>query len=730
MKCFRYISAFLCSLIIFFVKANSAVPLCELEAQTPPPSEHIDTLNAAIVRTQKEKMASRSQTSLQKLDERKLKRGYALLGSPDLVRTLQMLPGVGSGTELTSGLYVRGGDGSDNLFLLDGVPLYQVSHLIGLFSSFNTDIMDEVDFYKGGFPARYGGRLSSVVDVGVKEGSFSKWKGTAALGIIDGRFQIEGPIIPGRTSLNFGVRRTWLDVAMFAASPIFNNALKSMTDEDILLSNYYDFSDYNLKITHLIDPTSRLTFSAYYGHDWARMRVKLNNMGMEDIGDKTYMKGKMKWGNTMAVLKWNKEWQNDWMTESKIYYTNYNSDSGMGMEYSADQESMDLNERNFSRIHDIGISSDWYYESLDIHRVRTGASAIYHIYDPHRDFNLNLTYDGTMLPFQYGSKLNYHGAEIAIYGEDEINFNDWLTVNLGLRDALYVVKGKAYNSFEPRLAIKAEVGAGVSLKASYARMGQFSHIVSSTYIDLPTNLWMPSTATVKPMQAGQFVLGASYKPSKHWTFDIESFYKNMQHLYEYNASSTLLPNLSTWEQDFVEGKGRSYGVEASLEYSDTHFFGAIYYTLSRSERLFPSYYYSWFPDRNDNLHRLNINANYRFNARFELYASWTYHTGNRFTAPSAMIKSADGGRIEYIYDMPNSYHLPDYHRLDLGLNWTKRLKNGTIRVVTLSVYNAYNRLNAIFGTVDVRDSFNGTKIIGTAMGLIPIIPTFSYAWKF
>ena len=697
-------------------------------------NEKVDTLNAAIIRTDKAKREARTQTSIQKLDSRQLKRGFALLGSPDLVKTLQTLPGVASGTELTSGLFVRGGDGSDNLFLLDGVPLYQVSHVIGLFSSFNTDIIEEVDFYKGGFPARYGGRLSSVVDVSVKDGDFLKWKGTAALGLIDGRFQIEGPLIKNKTSINFGVRRTWLDIIKGIATPFV--LARNPESEDMLASTHYDFGDFNLKLVHILGPTSKLSLSAYYGQDLMTAKMKMSEEYEDGSSSANNMNERIKWGNALVSLKWNRYWlENGWSTESKLYYTNYSSDIFSRMEMieknlyedgSRLNTYLDLKERNFTRIHDFGFDSDWFKEIVFLHKIRMGIGGVAHFYDPYRYMDLIVKVNGkTSYKENTNSSLSYIGGELGLYIEDEMNFWDWLDVNIGLRNASFFTEGKAYNRLEPRMAVKAALGTKLNLKASYAAMNQFAHLVSACYIDLPTSMWMPSTSRVKPMHADQFVLGADFRPNKNWRFDLETFYKSLTHLYEYNGMNSFLPALDAWESDYQEGKGRAYGAELSVEYSDTHLFAAIYYTLSRSERFYPSYYYSWFPDRNDNLHKLSLNATYRFNAKFELYANWTYRTGQRITGASAVIWGEDGV-IDYVYDMPNSYHLPDYHRLDLGFNWHRKLRSGHIRTLNISVYNAYNRLNPIFGTVEA----DGNKVKGMAIGIIPIIPTFSYSWKF
>ncbi len=712
-----------------------------VQAQVQDTLEKVDTLNAAIVRTDKQKRAARTQTSLQRLDAQKLNRGFAVLGSPDLIKTLQTLPGVSGGTELSSGLYVRGGDGSDNLYLLDGVPLYQVSHLIGLFSSFNMNMVEEVDFYKGGFPARYGGRLSSVVDVDVRNGNFTKWKGSASLGLADGSFQIEGPIVKNKTSLSFGFRRTWSDLAKALARPLLKmNRDYSAEADEAVSDSHYDFGDYNLKIVHLFSPVSKLSFSAYYGHDF--MVGKSSSSSVTDDGERSSfsLKSRMIWGNAMASLRWDRTWEEKSLaTDSKLYYTLYRSDIGMNLdmyERNKDEEmgmvemTGSLNEKDFSRIHDIGAASDWFYDAWEDHHVRFGCSGVAHIYDPFR--RMDMTASVGAVPYvqeNASAALHYLGGETSLYVEDEVSVGEWLQVNVGLRDALFIVKERSYNRVEPRLAVKADISPAVSLKGSYSKMNQFSHLVSSLYIDIPTSLWMPSTSLIKPMSADQVVLGAVFSPSENLKLDVEGFYKKMEHLYEYNGTNTLLPSLDKWEIDYVEGRGRAYGVELSVEYTTEKLQASAYYTLSKNERLFPTYYYSWYPDRNDNTHKINLSALYRFSPKFEVYAHWTYHTGNRFTAASLTVwDESYSSMVQDIFDMPNNYRLPDYHRLDVGLNWHKKLSNGHIRTLNLSVYNAYNRLNAIAGGLQTED--DGKKVQGVAYGIIPILPTFSYIWKF
>lgn len=690
-----------------------------------PPSDSLatrqDTIETAYIRDTRTIRETYTQTSLKRIDGDNLGKNFAVFGAPDLIKSLQMLPGVAAGSELMTGLYVRGGDGSDNLFLLDGVPMYQVSHLIGLFSSFNTDIIDYADFYKGGFPARFGGRLSSVVDVGVKEGSFSRWSGNASLGSVDGRFQLEGPLVKGRTSLNFGLRRTWTEPMQYLAILFIDDE----QTREMARHFHYDFGDFNLKLVHKFTPSDKLSLSLYYGQDLLKALMKQSDEGTSF--DMDYL---LRWGNTLASLRYDKRFDDRLEMSSSLWYTRYSSRmifDTQAYTYDDDQRQyLHLEENNLSRVQDIGANIDFYHKRLHGHHLRWGGSVIAHVYDPTRSQQVLMEAEETPAYKEGSSQAkNYRGAELAAYLEDEISLGWKWKLNLGLRDVLYIVgAGKTFNRFEPRVALKYQANDILALKTSYSVMNQFTHKVSATYLDLPSNLWMPSTAEVKPMSSQQWVAGVELALPQNVTFDIEAFYKTLDHLYEYTGINSMLPQIDKWESVFEEGKGRSAGIEMSVEYRTEHLQAAAYYTLSRSERRFETFHYDWFPDRNDNLHRLNLTASYRFNKRFELYAAWVYHTGNRFTGKVATVN--DGGVVYDVYGTPNCYHMPAYHRMDAGFNWHRLHSKGREGVLTLSVYNIYNHVNPVFAMVEEE---NG-KTLGHYYGLIPIIPSLSYCYKF
>ena len=687
----------------------------------------VDTLDAAIVRDEKTIRQITTQTSIKKIDGSKIGRNFAVLGAPDLIKTLQMLPGVSDGSELSSGLYVRGGDGSDNLFLQDGVPMYQVSHLIGMFSSFNTDVIGDTDFYKGGFPARFGGRLSSVVDVGVRDGNFKEWHGNASIGLVDGHFQIEGPLIPGKTSINFGVRRTWTDIIKSIAMLFINNELT----EEMAGKTHYDFGDFNLKLVHKFSPVSKLSFSGYYGQDLMKASLMMREDNTKE--DFTF---DLKWGNTLGTLVWDRAWSENLDMQAFIYYTNYSARMKILLEATSVDVDEDgnktttlihMHENNLSRIYDLGAGVNFFDKRWDGHHLRWGGSAVWHTYDPSRDESINAKTNG-MLIFNSSDSQSQHylGGEFALYAEDEITLGRQWRINLGLREALFVVDGRAYNRVEPRAAVKFMATDYLDFKGSFSTMNQFAHIVSATYADLPVDMWMPSTARVQPMSSNQYVLGGTLKLPQNLSLDVEAFYKTMDHLYEYAETNTMMPKIDKWEDVFEEGRGRAYGVEFSLEYETPKLNAAAYYTLSKTERLFKTFYYDWYPARNDNRHKITLSASYRFNRKFELYAAWLYHTGNKFTGRSGVIWIDGRDSGQDLYESPNNYSLPAYHRLDVGLNWHKKTRHGNESTWTISVYNAYNHVNPMLGMIEEDHG----KMTGVAYGIIPIIPTISYALKF
>ena len=676
-----------------------------------------DTLDASRISALREKTRNTTQTGLMHIESKQLTSGIAVFGTPDVIKKLQLLPGVAAGNELMSGLYVHGGDGNDNLFLLDGVPLYNISHFGGLFSSFNTDIIDNLDFYKSGFPARYGGRMSSVVDVETREGNMQEYHGSASLGLIDGRVQVEGPIVKGKTSFNVGLRRTWMDVVTIPAIAYANRR----NGEDQTVGGGYAMWDINARVTHRFSPGNVLNACFYTGADDLRASMERK--------DASNMKLGVKWGSLTGSVSHFYEFSKKLKAKTALYYTQSTSDTGYNFAFLNEKEGTvtraTMDDNDVASVREVGLTSNWDWYPNQYNHVRYGLSAQYHWYHSGRAFSSSSEDNG--VPSQQSSdnvSQAYRAFEPAIYMEDELFLRYNLTLNAGLRFALFATPGKTYPSLEPRVAFKWLINNSISAKLSYTRMSQFAHLVSAVYMDLPSNSWMPSTANARPMVSDQ-VAGGIYSTWGPFKFNLEGWYKTMNNVLVYNGSNTFVPPITEWEKSFTEGRGRSYGMEVEATYSKGPLTLTAYYTLSWSQRYFDAIYPGWYPDRNDNRHKVNLVASWHFAKRWEAFANWNYHSGNRITFPSHYIEV--DGKKRYLYDAPYNMQLPDYHRLDVGVDFTTVFRNGHSLKVNLSVYNTYNHLNASLAFL--RTDKDG-KFSGMAYGLIPIIPTFTVTYKF
>lgn len=693
--------------------------------------EQRDTLSESIITALTSKELNRTQTGMQKIDGKVFNRGFAVLSSPDVLKTLQQLPGVASGTELISGMYVRGGDGADNLYLIDGVPLYQASHLLGLFSSFNSDVVESVDFYKSGFPARYGGRISSVVDVKTREGDYKDYHGLFSLGLLDGRFQFEGPIWKDKTSFNIGLRRSWLDVL---TEPVCF-LIRSLTESNFRAK--YAFWDLNANVTHKFSDVNKLSLNVYGGRDAAKI-ITGNDRQPDDTYRSEYLtQWGLEWGNSVTSLDWDYQFAPDHESSLKAYYTLYDSMFGLYDDYYSNTQESYTSTGNKSRTSDFGLKADFSYRPVENHHLRYGAALKYHLYDPESFSVKKGIYNGEVMYEQNKSQsASRQSYETALYAEDEISLADLFTANVGLRYSAIMTEGKWYHSVEPRAALRLQCGDYTDLKLSYSEMTQNSHLISSTYIHLPTSLWMPSTPKIAPSHSRQVAGGVYVNFPHNIKFSAEGYYKTMSNLLEFRGRWGIYPPITRWEDALVVGKGRSWGAETSLSWSDEKTSVEAYYTLSWSQRLFPDFYHEWYKDRNDNRHKLTLTATRRFGKRFEMYASWNYHSGGWMTGESHGIWDGElGGNVETFYAAPNNMKIPDYHRLDVGFNFHKTTKRGNESIWNLSLYNAYCRMNPLASQVEqfydfTEGNINGLTYYGAGYGIIPIIPSFSYTLKF
>lgn len=724
----RRILIFLTLILVSAALFPATAQKTQRDSDTALTEEKHDTITESIITALADKRMNSTQTGLKRINSKDLNSGFALFSTPDVIKTLQMMPGVSSGTELLSGFYVHGGDGSDNLFLLDGVPVYQVSHLLGLFSSFNTDVIDNMDFYKSGFPARYGSKLSSIVDVTTRDGDFEKIHGTFAVGLIDGRFQLEGPLWKGRTSFNIGLRRTWTEVLTLPFFAIYN--VLNKPDKQ---NARYAFTDLNISVSHRFSKNNVLSGHFYTGNDVLRYK-NLNIQEWYDSENKynrqeNIVSMGMSWGNVLGSLNWKWDFSNKLTMKNILYY----SGSLSKISYSFEETNQDnvytkAGEYYNSDVHNIGLKSDWFHELTPNHKLRYGATLQYHLYCPDATAQSYMKSElVSMTKVAYADSLRYNSVEAAIYAEDEINITDAFSANAGLRYALYYNSGKTWHSAEPRLALKYAFNEAITAKASYTWMSQPAHLISSLYIDLPTNAWLPSTSKVRPSRSQEVAAGIYTNLPHNIHLNVEGWYKHMYNLLEYAGSYSAFPPLTGWEDCYKSGQGRSWGAELDFGYDDGKTEVNVYYTLMWSQRKFEDFYPGWFRDRNDNRHKLTLMAKHKFTKRFEIYGAWNWHSGNWVTMATHQTED----KSVQVFLEPNNIQLPDYHRLDVGLNFIRKTKRGNTSIWNLSIYNAYCRLNPITAYVSqVQLSDKVVAYYGNSIGIIPIVPTFSYTLKF
>ncbi len=694
-------------------------------------------LPEAIVISDKN-IVSRTQTGYTAIDGARINKGYAALSSPDLIKVLQSYTGVQTGTEMLAGFYVHGGTGRDNLFLLDGVPIYQVNHLAGLFSSFNTDMIRSVDFYKSGFPARYGGRLSSVVDVSLREGDFNEYHGSFSIGLLDGRFQYEGPIVKDRTSFNIALRRSWLDLMSVPAVAVVN----SLSEDRYGFS--YSFHDFNAKLVHRISQGNKLTFNLFSGRDgfsFSQTKKGLKTVEESQIGLSETHTGEnvndmgMKWGNFMTSVSWDIR-PGDGLNARFIgYYTrtrswlDYVRDSWDWKQDTEDYHSLVEND-SYLTLHDISAKADFVYP-CGRHILRFGGQYLFHIYDPEQTYSLAGIADvGESFSDTQSFATRYLAHEPSLYAEDEMHLLDWFDLTLGLRGTLFASDGKIWKGLEPRVSASIRFSDRIALKASYVEMNQYSHGIASTSLDLPTNFWLPSTGKIKPMHSRQYAAELAARLPSGIRLELGGFYRTLDHVYEYSGINLFFPSMAKWETDFVEGEGIAYGAEAALGWSGTKVDVNLGYTLSWSKRYFEEFHYDWYYDRSDSRHKLTADLSYRINDRIDLYAAWNYHTGPWATSYAHYLSPDDEIEVfpNTFYTGPSNLRLPAYHRLDVGANFRRTTRRGREAVWNVSLYNAYCRMNPIF-VVDYSEDKAGNPILKAASAF-PVIPSFSYTLKF
>lgn len=671
----------------------------------------------------------------------------AIGGEVDVLKAIQLLPGVQSGSEGSAGIYVRGGGPDENLIMLDGVPLYNVSHAMGMFSVFNADAIKNVTLYKGNFPARFGSRLSSVIDVRQNDGNSAFWHGGITVGLLAAKLNLEGPIFTkaqldslkrdleprAKTTFNISARRTYFDLFL---APIL--AAVSSQDGFSMTGGYY-FYDVNAKVSHTFSDRDKLSATYYMGDDVMYMRYS-----DKSSGDLDKMGMRFTWGNIMAAANWEHQITPRLYSNLQASYTRYQYRLGQSMNARyKDEESTYIFDQSMtysSNIHDVTLSAQFDYAPAAKHDIKFGGNYTYHLFQPsvgnlymlegdnqQEIMRVDTTIGGTMT----------HGHEAALYIEDTYSPWQWLRLNMGLRGSLYGVRGKAYPSIEPRLGLRALIYKDLAFKASYSYVSQYVHLLSNSSVSMPTDLWVPITKDLPPMRSMQVAAGLSYNLLNQLEISVEGYYKYSKNLMEYKEGASFMGSAADWDQQVTLGNGWSYGVEVLLQRTVGPVTGWIGYTWSRTMRQFDEINFGRpFHAKYDREHDLSITLQYDITKKIDIAATFVYGTGNRATlATQTYYDPSLGQYIDYTPER-NNFRMPDYHRLDLGINFHiphKRAgspilsRGGWLRnaehIVNISVYNVYNHKNPYM----LYPSYDGKLY---QVSIFPIMPSISYQFKF
>ena len=679
----------------------------------------------------------------------------SLLGEKDMFKVLQLMPGVQSGTEGTSGFYVRGGGPDQNLIILDDAIVYNANHLFGFFSVFNGDAVKNMQLYKGGFPARFGGRLSSVLDIQMKDGNKQKFSGEGGIGIISSRLTLEGPIVKDRASFLISGRRTYIDALI---RPF-------MTSDE---KGGYFFYDLNAKLNYDIDPNNRIFVSSYMGRDKFFFVDRYKTPEYEDN-----MEGGLFWQNATTTLRWNRIFNDRLFTNASFIFSDYTLQIYAKESYKdfIDNDSGAFDLKYSSGIQDIGLKYDINWYPLPNHHVRAGIQMIRHRFTP----SALVLRDEFIGQFEQNAEIHY-SLESGLYIEDEISFGDYLKINPGLRFSHFYADNKSYQYLEPRFSSNLILRPQLSWKASFASMNQYVHLLSNSGIGLPTDLWVPSTGRIPPQRTWQVATGFAYDwLPRNLEVSLEGYYKKSTDIIGYKEGASFLhlqdfddPDNAqrfSWQDNITQGEAWAYGLEFLVQRKAGRFSGWAGYTLSWIQHRFDDLNFGErFFARYDRRHDISLVGIYEINPRITFSATWVYATGNAFdlgtgrfpvyTDPSNLNDNVfwdtyQGGGYQgspwiwpsaNVYDKKNGFRAASYQRLDVGVQFHKditRFGYPVKRTIEIGAYNAYNRQNPFFYYWDNRRIFSNTgddQIYDTRrlmqVSIFPIIPSISVNFKF
>ncbi len=695
-------------------------------------SKAFEEKEVVITAEKKDQNVESTDLGRQELKMEEVKSIPAFLGEIDILKTLQLLPGVMSSGEGNTGFYVRGGGADQNLVLLDNATIYNTGHLLGFFSVFNGDAVKDATIIKGGMPAEYGGRISSVVDVQMKDGDMKKWDVEGGLGLISSRLTVQGPIKKNKCSFIVSGRRTYLDILLKPILLNINNGAYS--------HNSYYFYDLNAKINYIISDRDRLYLSGYFGRDVFNFA---DPGGVFNIN--------FPWGNTTATARWNHLFSDKLFLNTMLIYNSF----GFKANTNFQNVSYNLN----SSVQEATAKMDFEYSPVIGHLMKFGGQYNFHVLTP---YQTSAQAGGTALLTTNQS--NKYADEAAIYFQDDFEATKWLKINFGLRASLFNFLGpyskiifddnghaldtihykpgqniKTYWGLEPRLSLRFKVDKYSSIKTGISLNRQYISQVSSAATTLPIDLWVPSTSTVKPQTGLQTSIGyfRNFKDDMFET-SVEVYYKYLWNQIEFGQSAIPVNPTTDVEDQFTFGRGWTYGAEFFVKKARGKWTGWVSYTLSWAWRKFPGIDNGQtFLANFDRRHDLSIVNMYEINKHWKVSATFVFSTGNRVTLPVSYYLVE--GQPSYVYGPRNWYQMPSYNRLDLGFTYSiipkKKKKRNLNSDITCSIYNAYNRLNPFFLYIAYKGDVGagGKQSISFKayqVSLFPILPSVTWNFKF
>ena len=675
-------------------------------------AEDAQELEEVVVNAEREDANVRSpQAGIEKINIQEINKIPVLMGERDVLKSIQLVPGVNSAGDGNAGFYVRGGAADQNLILLDDALVYNASHLLGFFSTFNSDAIKNATIYKGGMPAEYGGRLSSVLDIRMNDGNNQNFGVNGGIGLISARLNVEGPIQKDKSSFLISGRRTYADVFL------------GLSGQDNVSNSSLYFYDLNAKANYIFSDKDRLYLSGYFGRD---------KLGYEDQFG-------LDWGNATGTLRWSHVINNRWFSNTSAIFSDYNY--RINVDFGGEQIGI------VSRIQDWNLKQEFEYFPNPKNTIKLGINATYHTVVPGE---IDVSESSSIDPLELQER---YSLENALYFSNNWTVSKRFSLIYGLRLTSFSVLGagdfytlsnenevidttsygsgevvKTYLNLEPRLSTAYQLSKTSSLKATYARTTQNLHLISNSTTSNPTDRWIPSSTIVEPEVGDQVSLGYFRNfQDNTYEFSVETYYKWSQNQIDYKDGADI-SNSNTIETELLFGDGRAYGVELFFKKRYGRFNGWVGYTLSRTEKAIEGINQGdWYPARQDRTHDISLVGIYEANKRWTLSASWVYNTGNAVTFPSGKYTVED--QVVFYYTERNGYRLPDYHRLDIGATLQLKDSKKFSSELAFSIYNVYGRENPFI--INFRENENDSSLTEAyQIALFKMIPSVSYNFKF